>query len=105
MVSILSSGMSPEIFIMFMKHPEVPNMELRDTPIWKKRQELHQLQQRHHAEFVVLHRQMRKLIRQSALNCEHEFEFDSMAGLHCIICGISDEQYKHNRHYRGEADD
>ena len=95
MVSILSSGMSPEIFIMFMKHPEVPNMELRDTPIWKKRQELHQLQQRHHAEFVVLHRQMRKLIRQSALNCEHEFEFDRLMGRHCIICGISDEQYNY----------
>ena len=88
-----------------MKHPEVPNMKLRSTPIWKKRQELDKLQKRHHAEFIVLHREMSKLIQESAINCEHQFKFDNMLGTYCEICGISQEQYKHNRHYRGTNND
>tara|TARA_Y100000310_G_C20228633_1_gene599156 strand:+ start:113 stop:352 length:240 start_codon:yes stop_codon:yes gene_type:complete len=79
-------------------------MKLRTTPIWKKRQELDELQKRHHAEFVVLHKEMTKLIQDAAINCEHQFDFDSMVGTHCSICGISDEQYKYNR-YRGQTND
>ena len=84
-----------------MMNPEVSNMKLWSTVIWKKRQELNDLQKRHHAEFVVLHKEMSKLIIDSAINCEHEFEFDGAVGTHCSICGISDEQYKHNRNYHG----
>ncbi len=87
-----------------MIHPEAYNMKLLNTPIWKKRQLLEKLQKRHQAEFVVLHREMTKLIIDSATHCEHQFEFDKIVGTHCIICGISDEQYKHNRH-RGENND
>jgi hypothetical protein len=80
-------------------------MKLSSTPLWKKRQELEKLQKRHQAEFVVLFREMTKLIRDSAINCEHNFVFDTTMGTHCSICGISNEQYNHNRHYRGDNND
>lgn len=88
-----------------MIHPEVSKMKLSSTPIWKKREELDKLQKRHHAEFVVIHRELTTLIRASALDCDHKFSFDRVMGSNCSICGISEEQYKHNRNYRGEDND
>jgi rubrerythrin len=61
--------------------------------IEKKQQEMASLHKRHHEEFVKLFSELKQLMKDLALSCDHNFEYIS-GEMVCSNCGITKEYYR-----------